>query len=591
MLNGVSELRFSLPADDGDNAHCAYFNLARYGDYGLYRIMEKETTLEEASGVMITSYSCEHVITMLLNDSFFGTFKAEALQTKAVLQKVLDNQKTRNWMMGDCEISRGFWYSWRNEKNMTMFLNVPTVFDQSYQWEYDTSGYPWVAHLRVLDESKEPEFYVRREKNLRSFVHTGSVRNFANRIYPLGNGEGDDNINRTLVSRVNGGKPYVEAANWQQRAPYLIDGIWEDRRYTVAENLLAAAKVMVEKLSRPYETIVIDIADLSTVTGEDIDTPRVGKIVQFEDVKSYIIRYEMHHDQPEANRIELANAPEDVASSIADYAERLRFNSIYATGAPNTWQVSKEKNADSRHPLTLTFNLPNKNVVNLNEVLFEYSFSKFRANSVGVEDGGGSTITSQSNQQQTSSTEGAVYTTTATDTQPTQTSGASSLQTTLPNTGGGLQGGLYTDSGYVDVVPNYHRHYVNINLPVPDHTHIMDHTHTISGYSHGHAITIGAHSHTIAGHSHLVLLPTHRHGVAYGIYEGPVASGGTITVDGTRVTVAQNTITDIAQYFKKDAQGMVTRGKHTITITPNGSTYIEATADIFAFIQSSGSSL
>jgi hypothetical protein len=79
----------------------------------------------------------------------------------------------------------------------------------------------------------------------------------------------------------------------------------------------------------------------------------------------------------------------------------------------------------------------------------------------------------------------------------------------------------HTDSSHVHFVPS-HVH------TIPAHVHGIAHTHTVSISSHAHGMA----------HTHDVTLENHTHAQVYGIYEGPTASGVTITINGVDRTLA-----------------------------------------------------
>lgn len=151
-----------------------------------------------------------------------------------------------------------------------------------------------------------------------------------------------------------------------------------------------------------------------------------------------------------------------------------------------------------------------------------------------------------------------------------------------------------------------HKHGMNHYHSVPAHSHtISSHTHR---FNHWHRVTgsvtipeitisIPSHSHTveIPSHSHSLTLPDHQHDIVYGIYEGGVAKGMSISVDGNEIPadrlldgngypVAE---LDVVAYMATDNDGRITRGTwHEIDLTPDSLTRIEAFLFVQTFVRS-----
>lgn len=104
----------------------------------------------------------------------------------------------------------------------------------------------------------------------------------------------------------------------------------------------------------------------------------------------------------------------------------------------------------------------------------------------------------------------------------------------------------------------------------------MEHTHSLPTHTHG------------MEHTHQ--LPEHTHPIEYGIYEGPVPTEVIISVDGSVVPISSISADDIdlIPYLAKDSSGRITRGNHTIAITPNDLGRIVASVTTQLFVQSRG---
>ena len=96
---------FSLPANDPKNSFCQAHNLVKLPDgsrdTGLFRIVGMPNGEETGLG-SVKTYSLEHVIATLLDDVLFGYHEVggTGVNTRAVMQYILDRQTTARWRLG-----------------------------------------------------------------------------------------------------------------------------------------------------------------------------------------------------------------------------------------------------------------------------------------------------------------------------------------------------------------------------------------------------------------------------------------------------------------------------------------------------------
>lgn len=554
-LNDVSELSFSLPSIDNKNAFCTPFQLVRWDNGAYYRILD---SVEEISseGTNIMSYTAEHIIATLIDDVMFGTFQIDNLDTRQSIERLLEKQSRKNWILNECDFSRRFSYSWSNENLLTALFSIPKMFDQEYKWIFDTSTYPWRVSLKILSINSDPSYYVREGRNLISAEEEIKGRDICTRLYALGYGEG---VNQLTFSSINNGKPYIDATQDKINKYGIISRIWEDLRFERADSLLARAKVLLDGYSTPYVSYTINTADIAKATGEEYDRAAAGKIVWYKGIKTYIIEVERHLQEEGNDNIIIANKPEDLATSISDLADRQRINSVYANGATNIYAQSFNDNADPIHPATIQFFIPSE-ARNINKVIVKWTLEPFRAFSIGAEStvnsirtssaGGRNTATSSydPSAQRTSSTtttrvQASTSTTTRNETstststrnetststsRSTQTSTSTQTERNSTSSGGGTYLSVdsspmqvsdfqtSTEQGHSHVYEMYPSAYVTVAIDLPNHNHtfvIPGHDHDISIPGHNHNVTIPGHNHavTIPGHNHQVTIPGHSH--------------------------------------------------------------------------------
>src|SRR5699024_4375898 len=132
------------------------------------------------------------------------------------------------------------------------------------------------------------------------------------------------------------------------------------------------------------------------------------------------------------------------------------------------------------------------------------------------------------------------------------------------------------------------------SVTIPSHSHSFStpiHTHSVTIPAHSHDVTIPNHNHEIdiPNHTHEIELPDHTHEVKHEIIElSSTPSTVTIKVDGNTVphTSTSGDRIDLTDYMSKDSNGRITRGRHEVTIQPNGLARIEADLILRVFVQS-----
>lgn len=602
-FNQIWGASFSLPLNDPKNEECKalyYVEVYDNDEYiGFFRIIPKRTVKNESTETV--TYQCEHVLATLLDKSIFKYVQRDNWMTSTILSFLLNMQHIKHWKLGHVSFTRYFSYKWENDNLLSALFSVPKPFDQQYQWTFDTQSYPWTLNLVAPENTVTCE--VREKKNLVGLEIEENPMGIYNRIYPLGYGEGD---NQLTIESVNGGIPYVEDA--ESVAKYGVrEYIWVDKRFEDASLLMASAEALLAKWKEPIVSWRISAADLSKITGEDIDKLKMGRIVRLSvegfPVTDLRIIKESKPDtkgQPWNVQLEIGNLNADFGTTQADLERRQQINELYAQGATNILFIPYNDNADPDHPVEMKFYLPEE-FVKLNKLLLSFVMDKFRAYERAI-GGGGSIVKSTSSgggSQQTSSSGGGVATSTESGGGSSQTSsaGGGTSSTTSEKT--------FVQLNVITGVPenaigsdNYGNHLHEVQIPgdVFDHSHtftIGAHTHTVTIPAHSHNFTIPNHSHTVTipAHTHDITLPDHTHEIQFGIFKlNNTPSRVTITVDGNTVpyTATNGDNINLIPYLSKDSEGKVNRGWHKVTITPNDLGRINAQIYTQFFIQSRG---
>lgn len=386
-LNQIYSLSFTLPATDEKTQYCQPRHYVRWGDDGeLYRI--KSPKLSESDTSVIT-YECEHVITTLCDNVMFGSFQygGASVKTSAVITWLLSQQKTQNWVLGECDFDRKFEYLWEQENLLNALYSIPKEFASPYKWVFDTTVYPWRISLKAIDTSVNPEYYLRARSNILSSGTDADYANICTRIYPLGYGEG---VNQLNIKDVNNGVPYLQSPAEYITKYGIVEKVLVDRRFENAESLKAYAQSMLDLYQEPSMSRSFNVTDLYALTAQPWDDAEVGKICRMtvDNTTAYITRCRWQRDKAGDLQIDLSTKATDIASNVADLADRIRIESVYAQGATQLYQHSKDANATPQKGMVMSLYFPAE-MRQINKVLLRLKLNRFRSYSQTTESNGG----------------------------------------------------------------------------------------------------------------------------------------------------------------------------------------------------------
>jgi phage minor structural protein len=399
-INQIYLLRFTLPSNDDKAKYCLPRHFVRYGDTGqLYRI--KSPVVNDSSVGTIT-YECEHVITTLCDDIMFGSFTygGRGVYTADTIGWLLNQQKTQNWRLGTCAFSRQFEYNWEQENLLNALYSIPKEFAASYMWTFDTVSYPWTLNLVEIDKTAPPEYYLRARSNILSSGTSADYANICTRIYPLGYGEGVNQLtirDATVTNVVKSGNVNVngvpsETSTTKYNNTYIqspqsyidkygiVEKVLVDRRFEQANSLFGYAKSMLEVYQEPTMSRSFNVTDLYPITNKPLDDAQVGKICKMtkDNTIAYITKTIRRWDQAGDLQIDLSTKASDIASNVADLADRIRIESVYAQGATQLYQHSKDANATQTKGMIMSLYFPSE-MRQINKVLMRLKLGKFRA--------------------------------------------------------------------------------------------------------------------------------------------------------------------------------------------------------------------
>jgi phage minor structural protein len=590
-INTLYTANFALPADDDKSGYCAPGNFVEIYDgekrIELFRIVGEDLSRQTEATI---TYQCEHVLATLLNDVLFKYHQIGnvGVYTQTVIRYILDRQTTAYWQLARCDFRRQFEYKWENTNLLAALFSVANVFPDAYMWTYDTTALPWRISLVAVNAEIRGE--IRYRKNMRQIRRTKDSSNLITRIYPLGYGEGD---NQLTIAEVNGGIPYLDADTVPDYG--LIQSVLVDRRFESAESLKEYARTVLEELKTPYVSYEVNAVDLARFSPGVYDDFRLGDTVRVIDdadnimIDAPIVEISKGDTRgtPQDINITLANKSRDIAGSIADLQNRALISETYAQGATNLQTINFADNADADNPAVLQVYIPQE-MARINKMILSVRFEPFRGYTKAVESAPGSTEASSEGGNSVPVTSNTQINLTS-----TQDGGGNPETTyaTVSEPDGSVGGGLHNHG-----IPN------NTVLATTNDgktvtgsigfTPSGKHRHSVSMSPHSHRITMPSHEHTvqIPPHKHDVKIPAHTHGINFGIYQGPAATNAAILVDGAQMpAVTDYTNIDVISKLSKDGGGKVQRGTwHSIQIKPNGPSRIVAALFTQLFTNSRG---
>lgn len=561
-INAVNKLQFSMPGDDPKTSFCKHFHYVRLDNGPLYRILIPR---KSEADVTVKIYDCEHVIATLTDDVLFGQHVVGnvGVYTADVIRYVLSKQAVQRWVLYECDFNRQFEYAWENENLLAALFSIPNRFTTPYIWKFDTSVFPWRISLKAIDASAKPQFYIRAGRNLLTMDEEQPGTDVCTRLYCLGYGEG---VNQLTISDVNGGVPYLLAPQAKINEYGLITRIFVDRRFEDAQSLKERGQAILAELQEPRITREFSVADLYKLTNDDLDKAELGRIARFTEdgTQTYITGITRNHDIPGDMTLTLATKAVDVASTIADLADRQRIEQVYSQGATQIYAQSVQANATESVKARLNFYIPEEMRI-VNGVKVKINLSPFRSYSRATSGGGSSSITSSSGggTTVTSSSGGGTTVTSAgggggSVTTPsggsgggTTANGGSSSPTSRTTsqqqytssyqsegqsyTGYSAAGGVSATTSYAgrtSGTPYYDRYDSHAHTYVRPpydatggsynygwHRHyyitVNRHAHTVTIPGHSHIVDIPAHAHTFStpNHTHSISLPNHTHSI------------------------------------------------------------------------------
>ena len=303
-------------------------------------------------------------------------------------------QQTARWKLGRCDFATLYEYSFASEGLLSALLKLIEPIPDALMTT-DTTSYPWTLNVVRADDTDATE--LRYSRNMEEISEEVLDTDFATRLYPLGYGEG---VNQLNIKSVNGGTAYIDSPT--QALWGVVSKPYVDTTITDAATLLAQGRAALELCCNPHVSYGVTCKDISILTGEPLDafyTGRMARIIYRDYGLTIRARVrEIHYPKPITEpwnaKLTIANRSADVASVIAQLQRTSRIEQLYGQGSTTFYSGGIEQNAYAETPAEGDIYIP-ADMVHINAIMLKVTLSSFRADSKGAKGGGGTVTTTQ----------------------------------------------------------------------------------------------------------------------------------------------------------------------------------------------------
>ena len=376
----------------------------------LFRVTEIPKGVYGKTGTK--KFKCDQVLCTLSDDitPTYMQIGGNGQPLASCVRQVLSCQQTVRWKLGQCDFATLYEYSFASEGLLSALLKLIEPIPDALITT-DTTGYPWTLNVVRADDTDATE--LRYSRNMEEITEEVLDTDFATRLYPLGYGEG---VNQLNIKSVNGGAAYIDSPT--QALWGVVSKPYVDTTITDAATLLAQGRAALELCCNPHVSYGVTCKDISILTGEEMDAFYAGRMARiiYRDYGLTIrarvreIHYPKPITEPWNAKLTIANRSADVASVIAQLQRTSRIEQLYGQGSTTFYSGGIEQNADKDTPAEGDIYLP-ETMVHVNAVMLKVTLSAFRADSKGAAAGGGKVQTTQMGGGSTQTSEAGGYTT------------------------------------------------------------------------------------------------------------------------------------------------------------------------------------
>ena len=235
------------------------------GSTGIFRVTQISRTLSRTRTIRLEHSLCTLRDTVIPAQGFVSGV-AECLST------LLSQQDDPHWTLGDVETPEDLTVIFATEyaNLLDAVSTLIGMLPEGYALAFDQTVFPWLLHLRRLTEIPDCEGRVRR--NLQSVrIETDSSR-LCTRVYPFGAELEEGRISLMPLT----GSDHENSAVQEQLG--VISRTFESDLVFDVPTLQAVAQRYLERHAQPETTIVLSAAELSLITGVELDRFLPGKL-------------------------------------------------------------------------------------------------------------------------------------------------------------------------------------------------------------------------------------------------------------------------------------------------------------------------
>ena len=246
-----------------------------------------------------------------LKSTVYQNYRSET----RTLQEVLEDHLPNDWTIVGGNVSA---------ISRTMEFDFCTDFDVIYQcmstykvylmWDIPQKKLT-VVSTEAMQSTGE---YLTSELNLTKLSFKGDTTEFATRLYAYG--KDGMTMESAIVDDEEYGLPYVENTSYVDK---VVCAYWSDDRYTVPENLYAAAVEKLSTLSSPVRSYECNVLDLAKQNDEysflDFKMHKKVTLIDIDRnirVEHQIVEYKEYPDEPDRNKVTLSCVPETIQTSM-----------------------------------------------------------------------------------------------------------------------------------------------------------------------------------------------------------------------------------------------------------------------------------
>lgn len=295
--NGLDELIFNMSIYDENYPHVLEESVIEYEQPYLVKAID--------AGSETAKVKCQINL-----DALKGEMKLGYSNNSATLQQTVDGILPSGWLFVD---NSGSTISRTIEGNYTPLEVIQQCVDTyGVVFRFDVAAK--IVKAYTLSAFQPVGSFASRELNLTEINFKGKSTDFYTRLYAYGK----DGLS---FADINDGKPYVEYHGYTDK---VICAYWQDERYTIKENLLAAAQAAVKTGGSPdrsYECTVYDLAATNPEMYSWQDFSLFSVVRLIDDIKNIsldyqVVEYWRYPNYPEKNVVTLSSTAPKIQTTV-----------------------------------------------------------------------------------------------------------------------------------------------------------------------------------------------------------------------------------------------------------------------------------